>query len=167
MRATALSQHGLYGPSNLINGNKNSFYASSDQPTVQPWVQLELETHCIVSVIKITNRVLCCGERLSDVEVRVGHVSATSVTAQQQGLSTNQLCGKFDGPGSNGQVVLIECSPPITGKYITIQIKDTSVHQMNVGEVEVLGYSAGKFKGLIIVMILYKFVLKNVVKLKI
>ena len=139
---TAKTKHGSFPPSNLIDGNPNTFYASSGTTTVQPWVQLELQPESVVYGVKITNRVNCCGERLSDVEVRVGDEKVT--VQSQQGLSSNKLCGTFDGPGTNGEVVRIECSKPIPGMYITIQIKDRSVKQINIAEVEAFGTNAGK-----------------------
>jgi hypothetical protein len=139
---TAKTQHDNYPPSNLIDSNPNTFYASSDTDTVQPWVQLELPLGSVVHEVNITNRVDCCGERLADVEVRVGNKVVTK--QNQQGLSSNKLCGKYDGPGTNGEVVRIACPEPITGRYITIQIKDTSVKQMNIGEVEAFRNIAGK-----------------------
>ena len=143
-RATALTQHGQYVPSNLIDGNPRSFYASSDTPRAWPWVQIELNVECEVNEVKINNREDCCGGRLSDVEVRVGNEEVTS--HDQKGLSTNELCGKFDGPGRNAEVVVIECTTHVTGKYVTIQIKDRTVTAMNIGEVEVFGTILGNKK---------------------
>ena len=140
--ATAKTKHDKFPPSNLIDGNPNTFYHSSGTKTVQPWVQLELQPGSVVHGVKITNRVNCCGERLSDVEVRVGDERVT--VQSQQGLSSNKLCGTFDGPGTNGEVVRIDCTEPISGMYITIQIKDRSVEWMNIGEVDALGTNAGK-----------------------
>ena len=142
LKVTAKTKHDKFPPSNLIDGNPNTFYASSGTKTVQPWVKLELQPGSVVYGAKITNRVNCCGERLSDVEVRVGDETVT--VQNQHGLSSNKLCGTFDGPGTNGEVVRIECSEPISGMYITIQIKDRSVEQMNMGEVEAFGTNTGK-----------------------
>ena len=87
--------------------------------------------------VKITNRVDCCGDRLKNIEVRVGNDEVTEQS--QQGLSTNTLCGKFDGPGTDGQVVHMECAEAIPGRYITIQLTDTEGAIMNIAEFEAFG----------------------------
>ena len=140
-KATSKNQHGAFPPSNLIDSVAKTFYHTIPS-TFQPWVQLELQNEGIVHRVKITNRVDCCGERLHDLEVRVGNSEVTE--QNQQGLSSNTLCGRFDGPGTKGEVVLIDCSEPIPGKYITLQIKLTTGVTMNIGEVQAFGTIACK-----------------------
>ena len=91
----------------------------------------------LVQSVIITNRKDCCGQRLKGVEVRVGHnqVKRTS----QNLISKNSLCGKYAGPGSNGETVVINCNPSIEGKYVTIQTIDDKVTVINLAEVEIYG----------------------------
>ena len=97
-----------------------------------------------VHLVKITNRKDCCGRRLKNVEIRVGH-NETKKTGQSL-ISRNILCGKYTGPGSNGQTVLINCDPAIEGKYVTIQTLDDTITKINIAEVQVFGneISGGK-----------------------
>ena len=141
-KVTALNPHTKFIPERLIDHNANTFYASKPGRTLQPWVQLELKHESVVNLVEIINRVSCCGNTMSDVEVRVGNDAVTK--ENPQGLSANKVCGEFAGPGKDGQVIRIECTKPITGKYVTIQIKDKSVKQMNIADVDVIG----TFKGM-------------------
>jgi hypothetical protein len=120
----------------LIDENVNLNYESK-KGTVQPWVQLELSSKSVVNVVEIINRPSYDWNRLSEVEVRVGNEEVTPKNTQ--GLSTNKLCGKYKGPGKRGQVVRIQCDEAITGKYVTIQIKDKLVKVMSIAEVAVIG----------------------------
>ena len=44
--------------------------------------------------------------------------------------------GTFAGPGTNGQVVTITSSEPVTRKYVVFQLKEES-HILNINEVKV------------------------------
>ena len=44
--------------------------------------------------------------------------------------------GTFAGPGTNGQVVTITSSKPVTGKYVVFQLKEES-QVLNLNEVKV------------------------------
>ena len=81
-----------------------------------PWLQVEFENDEEVSSVTITNRRDCCGERLHDLVVTVGD------SPMQVGqLSSNPVCNTFAGPGTNAQEIYIECSTPLTGKYLAFQ----------------------------------------------
>ena len=105
------------------------------------WVQLELATVSTVHNIRITNRMDCCGYRLSKMEVRVG---SSKVTKEHQGaITSNTKCGAYAGPGKDGQILTIQCLEPIIGKYITIQTLASDPQQINMAEVEVVGLTTG------------------------
>ena len=143
LKATAMNERSNLPASNLIDGNPRKIYHTTGSWAKQPWVQLELQPGFTVHRVIIKNRISCCGNRLRDLEVRVGNVEVTK--QNQQGLSSNSLCNTWNGPGQNGEIVDIECSQAITGKYITIQIKTKrGVRAMNIGEVEALGTLARK-----------------------
>ena len=93
-----------------------------------------------MQTVIITNRKDCCGDRLKSVEVRVGPNEVTKADESQ--ILQNSLCGSYSGPGSNGEIVGITCSPAIEGKYVTVQIVEDI--QVNFAEVEVIGGSKGK-----------------------
>ena len=120
---------------NLIDGHSDTFYSSSSIPTPYPWVQIELMDKTEVEYIKITNRRDCCGERLSNIEIRVGNNEMSSLGRSAN--FRNELCGRYDGPAENGEVVWVSCQKPLLGKFITIQTLDNSNVYMNIAEVEV------------------------------
>ena len=104
------------------------------------WLQVELTHPGLVQTVIIINRKDCCGDRLKSVEVRVGPNEATKTGESH--ILRNSLCGRYSGPGSNGEIVNITCSAAIEGKYVTVQIMENI--QVNFAEVEVFGYSKGK-----------------------
>ena len=144
MKATARNEHNAFPVENLWDGNDNTFYHSDDsagQSTLQPWVQLELATESTVAKVEITNRHDCCGDRLKNIEVWVGNTNWD--------WYKNTLCQKFDGPGTDGQVLTLECTKAIPGRYVTMlrnekegAVKDWNV--MNVAGFEVFGTIACK-----------------------
>ena len=138
--ATAQTQYSLRrGISNLIDGDILTPYASADKPPEKAWVQLILKTVGTVHYIKITNRVDCCGFRLKDMEVRVGEWKVTLENPRV--ISRNPVCGTYKGPGKDGEVVYIQCSPPLKGRYVTIQTLASGSQEINMAEVEVVGLS--------------------------
>ena len=142
LNAIAKNQNPSFPISNLLDGNPDTFYHSDDKNTEnQPWVQLELEQGSVVHNVKITNRDNCCGDRLKNIEVWVGNTN--------KDWSKNTLCKKFDGPGTNGQVLTLECTKAIPGRYVTMlrnekegTVKDWNV--MNVAGFEVFGTTGRK-----------------------
>ena len=37
-------------------------------------------------------------------------------------IDVNPICGRFEGPGSDGKSYTIKCETPIKAKYVTVQI---------------------------------------------
>ncbi|XP_063446846.1 fucolectin-like [Mytilus trossulus] len=103
---------------------KNGFWHGESNPYW--WV--DLENSCLIKQIRIYNRKDCCGFRLRDVEVTVGH-----------SLSNMKLCGFYKGPAADGEIVNISCKLPRVARYVKVMIKeentkDTFIH---VNEIEV------------------------------
>jgi len=143
LKATAKNERSEFPASKLIDSKNSTFYHSAGTTTSMPWIQLELQPGSIVHRVHITNRVDCCGSKLRNLEVRVGN--EVREQDQQGRLTSNSLCNNWVGPGKNGEVVVVECSQPITGKYITIQIMDKGHKEpMHIAEVEAFGTIAGK-----------------------
>ena len=88
--------------------------------------------------IIIVNRGDCCGETLHDVMVFVGNNSAALKTDTSANLS-HHLCGVFDGPGHDGEMVIIHCKQPLQGEFVVIRKDDVYQVGMNVAEVQVFG----------------------------
>ena len=142
--STALSEHPLYGPENAVDNDTDTFFASSDNATINAWIQLELKNAGSVRSVQITNREDCCGQRLKNMEVRFGNTSV--MKTEQVPISSNTVCGSFGGPGSDGELIVIDCNQTVEGKYVTIQTLDDTVTQINIAEVQVIGNetNAGK-----------------------
>ena len=148
--ATALSELDHHPPANLVDGKASTFYDSSDDNTMNPWIQLELADTQAIKQIKLTNRNdhLCkmtnCAKDLSMVEVRVGN---NQVTKQNpDAIKSNNICGIHHGPGKVGEVVIVMCPTPLKGKYVTIQVTDPQIHKMSLAEVETYGQIIGIIK---------------------
>ena len=133
----------LYSPSNLIDSDPSTMYASEDpqQPRKLIWVQLELSNTMFVSKIVVTNRVDGFGARFINANIRVGDQkvnNANSIEDQENLISKNKLCNSYKGPGKDGEVITIRCEKPIAGKFVIIQLMDTCDGcYLNIMEVEV------------------------------
>ena len=141
-QATAKSENDKYAATNLADGKTSTFYASSDTITEHPWVQLELIDTESVKGIVITNRRDCCGERLTKVEIRVGDNQVTKEN-ERTAILKYDLCGEYQGPAQDGEVVNIRCSTPLTGRYVTIQVTANEIQHMNIAEVML--YTKGSY----------------------
>ena len=124
-----------HGAENLIDENASTFYASSDYPPKNAWVQFELATVATVRNIKITNRMDCCGHRLYKMEVKVGDAKVT--VGNIPILSWNPICGNYTGPGKDGEIVTIQCSKPLKGRYVSIIALASVPQKINMAEVEI------------------------------
>ena len=140
---TVLSEDKRYPIKNLIDNDPNSFYLSSSIPTPYPWIEIELMNETLVEHLKITNRKDCCGERLSNIEIRVGN-KAMSSRSRRSIVYENELCARYSGPAKDGETVWVSCRRPISGKYITIQPKDDTIVYMNIAEIDVVKNLPGK-----------------------
>ena len=140
---TALSQHGKHRALYLIDKNTNTFYSSSTLPAKNEWVQMGLAKSGTIFWIKIENRKDCCGERLSNIEARVGEIETTMENPSN--ILRNELCGTYVGPGKDGEIVYIQCTRPLKGKYVTLRRRDDKEQIINIAEVAVFGKNLSKF----------------------
>ena len=139
----ALSEDRRYPITNMIDKDLDSFYLSSTIATPYPWIEIELMIKTLVEHLKITNRKDCCGERLSNVEIRVGN-KAMSSRSRRSIVYENELCARYSGPAKDGETVWVSCRRPISGKYITIQTQDDTIVYMNIAEIDVVKNLPGK-----------------------
>ncbi|KAK3108473.1 hypothetical protein FSP39_008735 [Pinctada imbricata] len=68
-------------------------------------------------------------ERLHDIEV----------TVAGQYMDFKKLCGFFKGPGTAGQIVVLNCPQETKGRYVKIQIVDGIDNHLALCEVRVIG----------------------------
>ena len=137
-RASALQQHSKHTITLLIDENEFTFYASGAPSIEKKWVQIELVEESTVHYIKIRNRRDCCGERFSNAQIRVGNNKVLK-QSYEENIELNELCETFPGKAKTGQMIDITCSSPLRGKFVTIQILDPTVKQINLAEVEIFG----------------------------
>ena len=133
-----------YKPENAVDGNYGcstcsdpNWYPYASKPTKYPWFQVQLKEESFVYRVKIYNRKRCCGNRLRNVEIRVG-LSALHEYRQER-ITINTVCFVYGGPGTDGSIVDMTCAQPIYGKYITIQRMDEGNLNLDLEEVEVYG----------------------------
>ena len=58
---------------------------------------------------------------LHDIQIRVGNTLPTQGLAGDQALTTNALCGTYAGPSAAGDIVRVNCSAPLAGRYVSLQ----------------------------------------------
>ena len=114
----------------------NSLFHSEDNGDRYPWLAVDLMTPHEIRGVKIMNRADCCaGERIRDIEIRVGHVAPFKMnTKGDTRYNFNALCGYFEGPATDGEVSQIPCSRPVIGRYITLQRYRRNTEPLNLRE---------------------------------
>ena len=135
---TALQQHSRHPIENLIDENEFTFYSSGRKTKDKKWIQIELSEENTVHYIKIRNRRDCCGERFSNAEVRVGNNKVLKDNYEKT-IKQNEICNSFIGTAKTGQLIDITCASPLHGVFVTIQILDPDVEEINLAEVEIFG----------------------------
>jgi hypothetical protein len=88
------------------------------------WMMIDLEQTAFINHVQIFNRVACCGFRLNNFQIRVGHSST---------FSNNPAC--VTGEPSFDDVKNFSCV--LSGRYLSIQQFNTEA--MNLRELEVYG----------------------------
>ena len=94
-----------------------------------PWWRVDFGGIAVVYSMNITNRGDCCGERLSDFNVRIGdsHIGRGELNAMfKQNLSVPQ--------GATSSFI---CDPPMHGRYLYIQMNLRT--ELSLCEVQVFG----------------------------
>ena len=110
-----------WGPQYAWKGGSHSdrkFFHSNYEH--QPWLLLQIPLVRLYSVT-IVNRKDAGGERLVNLEVRAGLSS---------GL-TNKVVGRFPGPGVTGGEHVIKFDREVNAEYISFQIKQIGILQVN------------------------------------
>ena len=111
----------LYGPEYAWKGgshdNTGFFHSTYEH---NPWLLIQIPLSRLYSVT-IINRKDCCGERLVNLEVRAG---------VSPGL-TNEVVGRFAGPGFTGGVHLIKFDRVVMVQYLSFQIMGNGNLQVN------------------------------------
>ncbi|XP_078579504.1 fucolectin-5-like [Branchiostoma floridae x Branchiostoma japonicum] len=101
----------------------------------QPWWKVDLSSTYAIKRISILNRGDCCGERLKNFMVRVG---------PNEDFAQNDQCGEmYTETPKDGQTIVVYCSPPIPGRYVSIQLMGRR-DELSLCEVEVYAETGQK-----------------------
>jgi hypothetical protein len=87
----------------------------------------------LVKGVSITNRKDGKGNRLRNVGVHVGDQPAVMIGK----LLTNPKCAIFLGPSDTGRVEVIMCTQPMVGRYLQVQMRESSRTVLFINEIEV------------------------------
>jgi hypothetical protein len=125
----------IYGPNYAIDGlvafGNSKFYHSTFE--VHPWLQLEFVEPKVVLGVIFTNRKDNVGERFKNVAVHVG-----DQPAKAGALITNPTCAIFVGPSATGRIEYIQCTNPLRGRYLQVQMRDSSASYLQINEIKVI-----------------------------
>ena len=134
-KATENQPYGIGRPSSrAVDGNSQTDF-SSDSCTHTtccnplPWWRVDFGSTAVVYSIKITNRGDCCGDRLSNFNVRVGD---SNIARGED----NALCQQNIAV-PQGETSTFVCDPALHGRYLYIQTNLQEV--LTLCEVKVFG----------------------------
>lgn len=121
-----------------IDGNRETTFSSSGYNEMNPWLQVELQEIGSVDRVIIFNRKDCCGERTKNMRVSAGLTKFTT------GINTldipeNEICATYEGPGKDGEEIWIDCKASMIGRYVSVQLMQTTEAILNFGEIKIYG----------------------------
>lgn len=122
-----------------VDGNTDPNFAgnSCTQTNVEtnPWWVVDLEKTASISKVQLFNRADCCGDKIRNLEVRVGAVEPTGTE-----FSGNPACGTThwaDAPEQGGSSISIDCDEAI-GRYVVVDLPGDN-KQLTLCEVRISG----------------------------
>ena len=124
---------------NAIDNDIETMFHSA-RSEINPWLQIELEYVSIVNQVIIHNRRDCCGNRMWKVALRVG------LTKFIKGMEVknDEICATYQGPGTDGEIIMINCSRAMKGHYISIHLMQDTAAILNLNEVMIYGHTGKK-----------------------
>ncbi|XP_006818466.1 uncharacterized protein LOC102808061, partial [Saccoglossus kowalevskii] len=122
-----------YPASNGVDGNTNTNWNSgsctSTKDNQNAWWKVDLGGNYLVHEVIVTNRLDCCETRILNAEIRVG---------LSDDISENSQCGEKITSSQTSQAnIHIQCSSPIVGRYVSMQLVDRS-DLLNFCEMQVM-----------------------------
>ena len=127
---------GAYGPAKVIDNDLENIFASLPPGEIDPWLQIELEYVAAINTVIIYNRRHCCGDRMKNVALRVG---LTKFTKGME-LDNNEICATYEGPGSDGEEIIINCSSTMIGQYVSVHLMLDTPGILNFSEIMIYGH---------------------------
>ncbi|CAH1226389.1 MUC4 [Branchiostoma lanceolatum] len=116
--------------------NGSNFECTYTSTEYQPWWKVDLAGTYTVTRVNVLNRGDCCEARLKDFVVTVG---------PNENFTRNDQCGEtYTDTPTLGQTIVVHCDPPISGRYVSIQIVGRR-DVLSLCEVEVYGTATKVF----------------------
>jgi len=100
-----------------------------------PWLAIDYGSAVTINKVEIFNREDGGGDRAKNVDVRVSNELPTSAS---QMFSGGSLLGRFAGPGTDGQHIIIT-GEAISGRYVIVQMDNGVGVPLNLKEVKAFG----------------------------
>ena len=146
--ATSLNENGAHPVENLIDKNTLTFYVVGDNPTNNPWVQLDLGGEWTIRSVVLVARYDSQegANQLKNIEIFVGNRPEGSTQIPPSLENPNKLCGKFEGDVVQGQVVVIYCDPNTRGRYVQLRKFGHDPQYISIVEAMVFGGLKGRSK---------------------
>ena len=132
---------GNFGPDKAVDNDMETMFHNANHPTeeMNPWLQIELEYISTVNQVILHNRRDCCGNRMKDVALRVGLKKFT----KGMEVKNDEICATYQGPGSDGEKIIINCLRAMKGQYVSIHLMQNTPTILNLNEIMIYGH-AGK-----------------------
>ena len=127
---------GSLGPAKAIDNDLDTTFASNPHD-MDPWFQIELEYVAAINKVIIHNRRNCCGDRMKNVALRVG---LTKFTRGME-LNNNEICATYQGPGSDGEEIIMNCSSTLIGQYVSIHLMLDTPGYLNFNKIMIYGHA--------------------------
>ncbi|CAC5358024.1 unnamed protein product [Mytilus coruscus] len=124
--AQSSTRYSIYVASLAVDGKESTFSQTENENNAY-W-SVDLGKTVNVKQIKIINRKNCCGYRLKNIAVTVG-----------QNRHQMKLCSNFKGPGKTGQVIMLTCKSPISGRHV--KLLRSGKGYLSLAEVQVIGHT--------------------------
>ncbi|XP_071118450.1 pentraxin fusion protein-like [Haliotis cracherodii] len=105
---------------------------------LSPWWQVDLRDTYIVVEVRVTSRQDCCTKRLHDFSLDMYQADP-----MVNHYLSSQLCYMYSGAVTEpGKTVAIQCTSPVTGRYLRVSGKKTKNRNdlLQFCEVEVFGF---------------------------
>ncbi|KAG2484804.1 hypothetical protein HYH03_016456 [Edaphochlamys debaryana] len=118
---------GLWGPDKAVDGKGAAtiydvFHTAAGD--TEQWLSVRISPpgrRALVYSIVLRSRVDCCGDHLSNAELRVGLRPVTSAAEALGGLAANPLVWSLAGNGTTGAVYNVTLEQPAVGEFVTLQ----------------------------------------------
>lgn len=104
----------------MVSGSLDDLF-HTDFADSTPWFAVDLGDPSVITQIIVYNRIECCGERLSNAEIRLFNGTSVPVSGVIGPITSGQLVWKQNGQGTTGGTYTINVDPPVIGRFMTIQ----------------------------------------------